>query len=278
MFPWRPRRVRAWPGVPRSCLSSATSTVARVDAQEVSKFDLVGSDWWDASSLKGTGPLHAMNAVRVKFIVDYATKAMKLSKSAGQPLRGLRLLDAGCGGGLLSEPLARLGAKVTGIDPAEGAIAAAQVHQQTDPKTRGIDYRRSTIEEISQAGEAFDVICSLEVVEHLPDPQAFLSECAGCIKPGGVLVVSTLNRTMKSYLLSILGAEYVLGLLPVGTHSWDKYLTPEEVTKMLQEAGMDSESIETSGMVLQNPLTLRWKLDAEDLDVNYIIAATKKQA
>lgn len=214
-------------------LSSSISS--SVNNDEVRKFSAVGKDWWSAESNRGTGPLHAMNPVRVDFIMRTLSKQLSSTlKTPHLQLEGLDILDVGCGGGILSEALARLGANVTSIDPSDVNIGVASRHSSTDPLTSKIDYIQTTVDMMAKTGKKFDVVCSLEVIEHVETPLAFVADCALCVKDGGSLYLSTLNRNMKSFTFAIVGAEYVLGMLPPGTHDWHKFITPEELTIMVQ--------------------------------------------
>jgi len=238
-----------------------------LDQAELQKFAALSAEWWNP---KGKfRPLHQIGPVRLQFVRDRLAEHFGLDTSGLKPLAGLRMLDIGCGGGLISEPLARMGAKVTGIEPKEANLRAAILH--AEPQGLDIDYRAATVEELAAAGESFDAVVCLEVVEHVPDVQAFVASCASLVRPGGMLVLSTINRTLKSFALAIVGAEYVLRWLPVGTHQWDRFITPAELTGHVTAAGMSMGRIE--GMVY-NPLTDRWSL-ARDTDVNYLAAATR---
>jgi len=221
-----------------------------------------------------------MNPARVEFIrsaLGSARPGLGAAVSPMDEIRGLEILDVGCGGGLLSEALARLGATVTGIDPAAESIRVATQHSRGDLLTANIVYKHSTIEEMEASGQKFDVVCSLEVLEHVEMPLSFIASCSNCLKPGGSLFISTINRTAKSYLMTILGAEYVLRLLPVGTHDWTKFITPQELTSMISTIGRVEK---INGIVLDPPtncfdLSAKWSLAEKDLDVNYILHAVK---
>ena len=271
------RSIRLWPRLP-SHRSKST-----VNPEEIRKFGAVGADWWDKESKKGTGPLHAMNPARVDFIRTRAAAHLKRdNEGALDQIRGLDILDVGCGGGLLSESLARLGAKVVGIDPAEENVQVAKLHSEGDVSTQGISYENTTIEDLAASGRHFDIVCSLEVIEHVENPLAFIEACGSCLRPGGSLFLSTLNRSTKSYLLAILGAEHITGLVPVGTHDWSKFITPDEMRKMVSTVAAVEEM---SGIVFTpeirgvTPSLLdKWKISATDLDVNYIVHATKAKS
>lgn len=238
-----------------------------VDASEVARFEKIARTWWDASGPMGV--LHKFNPVRLQVIRDEAAKHFNRDIGTGKPLDGLSLLDIGCGGGLLCEPLTRLGAKVTGIDPAPTNVEVAKLHAgQTG---LAIDYRQATVEELVARGERFDIVLSMEVVEHVADVPAFVKACCDAVKPNGLLVMATLNRTLKSFALAIVGAEYILRWLPRGTHSWDKFITPSELEKEISKHGL---RIDYRGGVIFNPLMNQWKL-SRDMDVNYMLSAVK---
>lgn len=264
-------------------LKTTPSASASVNDAEVAKFSRVGSDWWSAESTSGTGPLHAMNPARVDFIRRAISNHMGRSHlPASEQLHGVDILDIGCGGGLLAEALARLGARVVAIDPSEQNIAVAKAHSRVDVLTREISYKCTTVEELlalsTEEGSppSFDFVCSLEVLEHVEDPKTFLRSCRKCAKPGGGLFLSTLNRTAKSYAMTILGAEYLLRLLPVGTHDWNKFIRPDELVSMVSSTG-DVKSTIVEGLVLDprclSSGALSWRLSKTDLEVNYIVYA-----
>jgi len=235
-----------------------------VDAGEVEKFARLAKDWWDP---KGPmAPLHRMNPARLAFVRD----RLAVDRGSMRPLAGLRLLDLGCGGGLLSEPLARMGATVVGADATGEILEVARRHAAD--QGLAIDYRETTAEALLAAGEAFDAVLALEVVEHVAEPGAFLASAAGLVRPGGQLLLSTINRTAKSYLMAIVGAEWVLRVLPRGTHDWRRFLTPAELARLVTAQGLRVS--ETRGLVL-NPLDRGWRLSDRDLDVNYLLAAEK---
>ncbi len=241
-----------------------------IDAEDVARFDRLGDEWWDPKG--AMAPLHKLNPTRLAYLRDLMRRHFAASPGArpdALPLEGLRLLDIGCGGGLLSEPLARLGAKVTGIDPAPNNVAVAERHaRMLDVE---IDYRTTTAETLAEAGAAYDVVLAMEVVEHVPRPEAFVATAASLVRPEGLLVLSTLNRTPKSFLLAIVGVEYVLRWLPRGTHRWSQFVTPEELAAPVRASGL--RVIERKGMVY-DVLGDRWALSA-DTDVNYILAAVR---
>jgi 2-polyprenyl-6-hydroxyphenyl methylase / 3-demethylubiquinone-9 3-methyltransferase len=234
-----------------------------VDAAEVERFSQMAGEWWNPQgSFK---PLHQINPLRIGWIRGQAQ-----AHFGRDSLQGLRLLDIGCGGGLICEPMARLGATVTGIDASEKNIAAAKLH--AEKSALNIDYRCLPAEDLLAEGDAYDIVLALEIVEHVADVEAFVAATCGLVKPGGLIIYSTLNRTMKSFALAIVGAEYVLRWLPRGTHSWEKFLRPHELAAHLRESGIDVK--EMTGLVM-NPITWKWQLNPRDLDVNYLLAGTK---
>lgn len=240
---------------------------ANLDPEEVARFERLARDWWNPAG--PMRPLHRLNPVRLGYIRDETCRRVGRDLRAPQPLEGLSVLDVGCGGGLLSEPLARLGASVTGLDPAPTNIAVARLHAER--AGLAIDYRGEAVEAVRDRGERFDVVLAMEVVEHVPDATAFVAACGGAVKPGGLLVMATINRTLRAFALAIVGAEYVLGWLPKGTHQWDKFVTPEELTDATEAAGL--AVIEARGAVY-NPLTDQWTL-SRDTAVNYMLAARR---
>ena len=245
-----------------------------VNAEEVAKFSRIGAGWWEQGSSAGVGPLHAMNPARVGFIRDSLAKKLGLQgKPVLEQLQGLEILDVGCGGGLLSEALSRLGAKVTAIDPSEENIRVAKQHSLVDPQTSSIEYHCTTVEDLAASGKSFDAVCSLEVLEHVESPLAFVKSCRQCLRPGGSLFLATINRTAKSYAMTILGAEYLLRLLPVGTHDWNKFITPEELIALLAASGGKVTTLDVQGLVLEPSLPPRWALSRTDHDINYITHA-----
>ncbi|MBE3637886.1 bifunctional 2-polyprenyl-6-hydroxyphenol methylase/3-demethylubiquinol 3-O-methyltransferase UbiG [Mangrovicoccus algicola] len=244
-------------------MSDASSSV---DPQEIAKFEAMAAEWWDPHGK--FKPLHMMNPCRLGYVTRQIAAEFGRDLNRPRALEGLRILDIGCGGGLLCEPLARLGATVTGADAAERNIPVAKLHAEQSGLE--IDYRHTTAEAIAASGEKFDVVLAMEVVEHVADPQAFLSVCAQLLESGGLTVVSTLNRNPKSYLMAIIGAEHVMRWLPKGTHDWAKFITPDELSGFLETAGM--VPVDRRGFVF-NPLGWSWSLSERDLSVNYAIAA-----
>lgn len=245
--------------------SAASQTGSTIDAAEVARFDAMARTWWDPKGPMAV--LHKFNPVRLGFVKDLACERFGRDPKSLRALEGLALVDIGCGGGVLSEPLARLGAEVTGLDPAPTNIAVARAHAERGGLA--IDYRETTIESLVAEGRRFDIVLAMEVVEHVADVEAFVAACCAAVKPGGLLVMATLNRTLKSYALAIVGAEYVLRWLPRGTHDWEKFVTPEELEAAIARNGL--ELGESTG-VAYNPFTDRWSA-SRDMDVNYMLAA-----
>lgn len=239
-----------------------------VDPAEIAKFAAMAERWWDPEG--PMKPLHRLNPARLGFLVGRLAAQAGRDPGAPKPLAGLRLLDLGCGAGLVSEPLARLGATVVGADATAESIAAARAHAAA--QDLAIDYRATTAEDLVAAGERFDAVLALEIVEHVADPAAFLADLGRLVQPGGQLLLSTLNRTSKSFLMAIVGAEWLLRWLPRGTHDWKRFLKPSEVTALLRANGFSLAEI--TGLVF-NPLDQGWRLSARDLDVNYLLAAAK---
>ena len=242
-------------------------TASTVDAGEVERLSALASEWWDPRG--NMAALHKFNPVRLGFIRDQAAAQFKRNPKKLDCLKGLRFLDIGCGGGILSEPLARLGASMVGADPSEANIAAAKQH--ADETGLAIDYRCTTAEALADAGERFDLVLAMEVVEHVSDVTLFVARCAEMVKPGGLMIAATLNRTLKSFALAIVGAEYVLGWLPRGTHQWDKFVTPNELEIAFERSGLQ---VTGERGVVYNPFADRWQLSS-DMDVNYMLAATR---
>jgi 2-polyprenyl-6-hydroxyphenyl methylase / 3-demethylubiquinone-9 3-methyltransferase len=251
-------------------MSAAGTTSAEsptVDPHEVARFAALASDWWDPGGKMGM--LHKLNPVRLRYIKDAVCRQFGRDPKRLDSLTGLRILDIGCGAGILSEPLARLGGEVVGADPAVPNIAAAKVHAAG--AGLAIDYRATTAEALADAGERFDLVLAMEVVEHVADLGLFVQRCAEMVKPGGLLIGATINRTLKSFALAIVGAEYVLRWLPRGTHRWDKFVTPNEFEAALERHRL--RVIAQTGVVY-DLLADRWQL-AADMDVNYMLAAEK---
>jgi 2-polyprenyl-6-hydroxyphenyl methylase / 3-demethylubiquinone-9 3-methyltransferase len=241
-----------------------------VDVAEVERFSRHAPDWWDARGPMAA--LHKFNPVRLAYIRDKAAERFSRDPRTLDSLKGLRMLDIGCGGGILSEPLARLGADMVGADPSQDNIAAAQAHAAKSGLT--IDYRATTAEDLAEAKERFDVVLAMEVVEHVTDVDAFVAACASMVKPGGLMIAATLNRTLKSFAFAIVGAEYVLRWLPRGTHQWDKFVTPHELETAFENAGL---RVTGERGVIYNPFADRWQLSS-DMDVNYMLVAARAGA
>lgn len=250
-------------------MSAAPDLRSSIDPEEVERFSRIAAEWWDP---KGKfAPLHKFNPTRLTFIRDKALARFGRDPLARRPFEGLRLLDIGCGGGLLSEPMCRLGFQVTGVDASERNIGTASTHAAEQGLI--IDYRCATAEQLlAEQTQPFDVILNMEVIEHVADPGAYLRSCAQLMAPGGIMIVATLNRTLKALALAKVGAEYVLRWLPAGTHDWRKFLKPEELRDFLA-----SEPVQVDGPygVVFNPLTGRWS-QARDSEVNYMMTVTRE--
>ncbi|MGR3572328.1 bifunctional 2-polyprenyl-6-hydroxyphenol methylase/3-demethylubiquinol 3-O-methyltransferase UbiG [Brevirhabdus sp.] len=251
-------------------MSIETAPVNTVAPDEVAKFEAMAAEWWDPQGK--FRPLHMLNPCRLGYITRQIAAEFDRDLTAPAPFAGLRILDIGCGGGLLSEPMARLGAEVVGADAAPGNIPVAQVHARQSGLD--IDYRHTTAEALAQGGERFDVVLNMEVVEHVADPQGFLRACHDLLKPGGLMVCSTLNRNPKSYVFAIVGAERVMRWLPRGTHQWEKFITPDELFALLSGAGLTP--VDRKGFVF-NPLRWDWSISDRDLSVNYVTASIRPE-
>ncbi|MCJ8138343.1 bifunctional 2-polyprenyl-6-hydroxyphenol methylase/3-demethylubiquinol 3-O-methyltransferase UbiG [Falsirhodobacter halotolerans] len=240
-----------------------------IDPSEVAKFEAMAAEWWDPNGK--FKPLHQMNPCRLDYITTQIAMEFDRDLTAARPFQGLRILDIGCGGGLLAEPMARLGATVMGADAAERNIPVARIHAEQSGLE--IDYRHTTAEALAEAGEQFDVVLNMEVVEHVASPPAYLRACHDLLRPGGLMICSTLNRNPKSFAMAIVGAEWVMRWLPKGTHDWKKFITPDELFDLLRGAGLDP--VDRKGMVF-NPLGWSWSLSARDLSVNYVTASLRR--
>jgi 2-polyprenyl-6-hydroxyphenyl methylase/3-demethylubiquinone-9 3-methyltransferase len=257
-------------------MTSQAQARSSIDPAEVERFSRIAAEWWDP---KGKfAPLHRFNPTRLGFIRDQALHRFARDPAARRPFEGLRLLDIGCGGGLLSEPMTRLGFTVTAVDASERNIGTASAHAAE--QGLAIDYRCSTAEALLAAGEAFDVILNMEVIEHVADPAQFLRDCGRMLrpatlgKPGGLMIVATLNRTLKAFALAKVGAEYVLRWLPAGTHDWSKFLKPDELRGFL--AG-EPLAVDGPYGVVFDPLSGRWS-QSHDADVNYMMTVARDEA
>jgi len=238
--------------------------------QEVARFDAIGEAWWDEDG--PMAPLHRLNPLRIGWARETIARHFKLEAPAGLALKGVSLIDIGCGAGLFAEPMSRLGADVVGVDPAEAAIEAARTHaEETGAR---LAYRAATVEDMAAEQRRFDVVSAMEVIEHAADPQKFVAAAASLIKPGGLFLASTLNRTLKSFALAIVGAEYVLRWLEPGTHRWEQFVTPLELTALARAAGLRRLSLR--GMAY-DPFRRHWRLSS-DTGVNYLFASTKPDA
>jgi 2-polyprenyl-6-hydroxyphenyl methylase / 3-demethylubiquinone-9 3-methyltransferase len=238
-----------------------------IDDDAVAHFARLAGQWWDPRGPWAT--LHRFNPVRLAYIRDQAAARFSRDLARLDSLKGLRILDIGCGGGVLSEPLARLGAEMVGIDPVADSIAAAQHH--AGEAGLAIDYRCTTAEALAETGEVFDIVLAMEVVEHVADFNLFIEEAAALVKPGGLMFVATINRTIKSFALLIVGAEYILRWIPRGTHQWDKFITPDELEIALERSGLSI--IDQTG-VIYNLLADRFQLST-DMDANYMVVAER---
>ena len=242
-----------------------------VDPSEIAKFEAMAAEWWDPNGK--FKPLHMMNPVRLDYITRQIAGEYDRDLSAAKPFEGLRIVDIGCGGGLLCEPMARLGAEVVGVDAAERNIPVARLHAEQSELE--IDYRHTTAEALAAENELFDVVINMEVVEHVASPPAYLKACQALLKPGGLHLCSTINRNPKSFAMAIVGAEWVMRWLPKGTHEWSKFITPDELYDLLRQAGL--EPVDRKGYVF-NPVSWSWKISDSDLSVNYVTSAIKPEA
>ena len=238
-----------------------------IDHAEVERFSRHAATWWDTRGPMAS--LHKFNPVRLAYIRDKAAEQFGRDAKKLDCLKGIRMLDIGCGGGILSEPLARLGAQMVGADPSKENVAIASAHAKENGVD--VDYRATTAEDLAAAGEKFDIVLAMEVVEHVVDVNAFVAICASMVKPGGLMFAATLNRTLKSFALAIVGAEYVLRWLPRGTHQWDKFVTPTELERAMEQGGL---RVTGERGVIYNLFADRWQLSS-DMDVNYMLVAER---
>ena len=241
-----------------------------IDPAEVAKFEAMAEEWWDPGGK--FAPLHRMNPVRLGYVTRQIAAQHERDLDAERPFEGLRILDIGCGGGLLSEPMARLGARVVGADAAARNIPVARLHAER--MGLAIDYRVTTAEDLAASGETFDAVLNMEVVEHVAEPSDYLAACARLLRPGGLMTTSTLNRNAKSYLYAIVGAERVMRWLPRGTHEWSKFITPDELFDLLRRAGLDP--VDRTGFVFDFA-RWDWSLSDRDLSVNYVTTAVRPE-
>ena len=240
-----------------------------IDPAEVAKFEAMAAEWWDPQGK--FKPLHMLNPCRLDYLTAQIAAEFDRDLTGPLPFAGLRLLDIGCGGGLLAEPMARLGATVVGADAAPRNLPVARLHAEQSGLT--IDYRHTTAEAMAAEGEVFDVVLNMEVVEHVADPLAYLTACHDLLRTGGLHLCSTINRNPKSYVMAVFGAEVVMRWLPRGTHDWRKFITPDELFDLLRRAGLDP--VDRKGMVF-NPLGWSWSLSHRDLSVNYVTASIRR--
>ena len=242
--------------------------LSTVDKAEVAKFEAMALEWWD---LEGKfKPLHMLNPCRLDYITQQIAFEFGRNLKEAFPFQGLRILDIGCGGGLVCEPMARLGADVVGADAAKNNIPVARIHAQK--QNLKIDYRHITAEDLQQKGELFDIVLNMEVIEHVPNPLMYLSACQKLLRPGGLHICSTLNRNLKSFASAIIGAEWIMQWLPKGTHDWKKFITPDELFRLLTQAGL--EPLDRKGFVF-NKFKWSWSISFENLDVNYVTTSKK---
>lgn len=248
-------------------MSQTTNNTTTIDQAEVDRFSKLAAEWWNP---KGKfKPLHKFNPVRLTYIRQMVLEHFGRDGDGAKPFEGLRFLDIGCGGGLLCEPMARLGAEVVGADASQTNIEVAKIHASQSGVD--VDYRATTSEALAAAGETFDVILNMEVVEHVSDVDLFLKSCAAMVRPGGIMFIATINRTTKAWGLAIIGAEYVLGWLPKGTHEYDRLVKPTEIDAALEGTGLD---VFAQSGVFYNVLADEWRL-SKDMDVNYMVVAKR---
>jgi 2-polyprenyl-6-hydroxyphenyl methylase/3-demethylubiquinone-9 3-methyltransferase len=249
--------------------TGSSPVIDTIDPAEVATFEAMAADWWNPDGK--FKPLHMMNPCRLDYITRQIAAEFDRDLGTDTPLAGLRILDIGCGGGLLCEPMARLGATVVGADAAERNIPVARIH--AEQSGLDIDYRHTTAEAMAEAGEEFDIVLNMEVVEHVADPLAYLTACHDLLKPGGLHICSTINRNPKSFGVAIIGAEYVKRWLPKGTHDWRKFITPDELFDLISKAGLDP--VDRKGFVF-NPISWQWSISDRDLSVNYVTASIRR--
>jgi len=249
-------------------MTQDTRTRSTIDDAEIAKFEAMAAEWWDTQGK--FKPLHMLNPCRLDYITRQIAAEFGRDLDAPDPFAGLRILDIGCGGGLLCEPMARLGADVVGVDAAAGNIPVARLHAEQSGLE--IDYRVGTAEALAETGAQFDVVLNMEVVEHVASPIDYLTACRELLRPGGLHICSTINRNPKSFVMAIFGAEWVMRWLPKGTHDYAKFITPDELFDLLRRAGL--EPVDRTGFVF-NPVKWDWSLSDRDLSVNYVTASLK---
>lgn len=252
-------------------MTEAAEMRSTIDPAEVAKFEAMAAEWWDPNGK--FRPLHMMQPCRLDYITRQIAMEFDRDLTAQAPFAGLRVLDIGCGGGLLCEPMARLGADVVGVDAAERNIPVARLH--AEQSGLAIDYRHTAAEALAAAGEVFDIVLNMEVVEHVADPADYLAACRAVLRPGGLMITSTLNRNPKSFVMGIVGAEYVMRWLPRGTHDWRKFITPDELYDLLRGAGL--EPVDRKGFVF-SPVRWEFSISDRDLSMNYVTAARAPSA
>lgn len=242
-------------------------TTSTIDPEEIARFAKLAETWWDPNG--PMRPLHKFNPLRLRYIRDAGCRHFGRDDRSATPFSGLKVLDVGCGAGMLSEPLARLGAAVTGLDPAEKNVSVARAHAEAGGVE--VSYPGGAVEDVVARGDRYDIVLAMEVVEHVVDVDAFVKSCCAAVEPGGLLFMATLNRTLRAYALAIVGAEYVLGWLPRGTHQWEKFVKPDELTGAIEAGGLTTGDL--SG-VSYNLLRDEWAL-SRDTSVNYLLVAEK---
>ncbi len=245
-----------------------SQSYSSIDPEEVEQFSRIAEQWWDPRGK--FKPLHQINPARIGYIREHVCSHFQRDANSLNAFEGLTLLDMGCGGGLMSEPMARMGAQVSGIDASEKNIKTAALH--AEQSGLNIDYRASTAEKLAAKGEQFDIVLALEIIEHVADADAFVASCAQLVKEGGLLIMSTMNRTTKSLLMAKIGAEYILRMLPIGTHDWRKFIKPDEMAQAMTQNSLSVSAMH--GMVLR-PLSREWVISETDLDVNYLMVGKK---
>ena len=239
-----------------------------IDNNEISKFQAMADEWWDPNGK--FKPLHMLNPSRLQYIVDQIAIHFDLNLTKKEPFKGISLLDIGCGGGLLSEPMARMGAKVIGADAADRNLPIARAHAAQSNLV--IDYQHTTVEELVEGTKRFDVILNMEVIEHVANPSSYVNSCSELLKPNGLMICSTINRNVKSYLNAIIGAEYVMRWLPKGTHEWSKFITPDELSILLEDSGLTL--VDKKGFSF-NKISWTWTISNNDLSINYVTTSMK---